>query len=147
MINYNHPFLDCHFPIRPNTQRRLLARHVAVWLASARHLTHFSFIPTSGAVCLRRARLAHAFIIYYRDVTQSVTTALHESIMRTTAAYGDLMIVQRLWNINPLVLILFISFHLLSCLPARWADISSPLSTLPRHGHLILLSDLTWGYS
>lgn len=29
-----------------------LARHAAVCSASARHLTHFSFIPTSGAVCL-----------------------------------------------------------------------------------------------
>lgn len=29
-----------------------LAHHAAVCSASARHLTHFSFIPTSGAVCL-----------------------------------------------------------------------------------------------
>lgn len=62
--------------------RALSDRLPARLVASARHLTHFSFfIPTSAAVCLRRA-LARFHYLLRGDVTQSVTTALHESIVR-----------------------------------------------------------------
>lgn len=49
-------------------------------------------------------------------MTQSVTTALHESIMRmgtAAAAYGGLMIVQRLWkDKSTLIIIITIIFYL-----------------------------------
>ena len=92
----------------------LNTRRVTVRLASARHLTHFPFIPTSGAVCLAGLYMPSLFITgTWHNLWQPLLMkASWEKEYQHQQHMAYIMILEKLWKIN--YLFGYFSIHICS---------------------------------